>query len=309
MPAINIHICTPTNERTVELQQPEITIGRGDDSALGIKLDDSRVSRQHGRIWLTSEGYWYEDSNSTGGSKKNGSMVISPVQIFTGDIISVGESTLTIEKADIANNMPDLSELFDVQIQDRLHLHDDSFNPRRPSAKVKVIAQRAWEKSSLESTSEFTTNSFGNLVHIFEYEDQLNDCLLLAIEDIIRLFNPVERGAILLLDAGANELNLAAHYPLFEPAVSTSLIRKTIEEKKTLIWKADKSSFSSSSIKKLNIKMGLYSPLAFGPNQLGVICVDTTSPTADITSDDIELFMNITKVLSTLIYMKQLERA
>ena len=307
MAVINIHIRTPDNEWSVAFQQAEITIGRGVNFVPDIEIDDSTVSRQHGRIWLTADGYWYEDTNSTTGSKKNGSTIMGPVRIFTGDIISVGQSTLTIEQANIADDELDLNELFDVQIQNRFHLYEDSIKPAL--AKVKIIAQRAWEKTAPEPTSEFTPNFFGELVNKFEHEGQLNDCLALAVEDIVRLFNPVERGTILLLDTTGSELNVAANYPLSEPAISTSLVRKTIQERKAFIWKADQTSFSSSSIKKLRIKMGLYSPLAFGPNQLGVICADTTSSTVDISSDDLELFMNVTQVLSALIYAKQLERA
>jgi hypothetical protein len=307
MSAINFRIRTPENEWSVAFQQPTITIGRGDEDTLDLQIADAMVSRQHGEIWLTADGYWYKDNNSTSGSKKNGSLIMGPVRVFTGDIISVGESTLTVSQADISDDELDLNELFDVQVQDRLNLHDDSISPRKPSAKVKIIAQRAWAKTNPEPASEFTPNFFGELVNIFEYGDQLNDCLGLAIEEIVRLFNPVERGTILMLDNTGRELNVVAHYPLFEPAISTSLVRKTIEEKKAFIWKADQSSFSSSSIKKLRIKMGLYSPLAFGPNQLGVICADTTSSTADIGKDDLELFMNITQVLSALIYARQLE--
>ena len=317
MSVINIHIHTPDNEWSVTFQQAQITIGRGVNFVPDIEIDDSTVSRQHGRIWLTADGYWYEDTNSTTGSKKNGSTIMGPVRIFTGDVISVGQSTLTIDQADIADDELDLNELFDVQVlgldplEDSpilklLHETEDSIKPAL--AKVKIIAQRAWEKTAPEPTSEFTPNFFGELVNKFEHEAQLNDCLALAIEDIVRLFNPVERGAILLLDTTGSELNVAANYPLSEPAISTSLVRKTIQEKKAFIWKADQSSFSSSSIKKLRIKMGLYSPLAFGPNQLGVICADTTSSTVDISSDDLELFMNVTQVLSALIYAKKLER-
>ena len=247
MSAINFRIRTPESEWSVAFKQPVITIGRGDDPDLDIQIADTMVSRQHGQIWLTADGYWYKDTNSTSGSKKNGSLIMGPVRVFTGDIISVGESTLTIAQADISDDELDLNELFDVQVHDRLHLHEDSISPRKPSAKVKIIAQRAWAKTNPEATSEFSSNFFGNLVNIFEYEDQLSSCLGLAIEEIVRLFNPVERGAILMLDTAGSELNVAAHYPLFEPAISTSLVRKTLEEKKAFIWKADQSSFSSSS--------------------------------------------------------------
>ena len=307
MADLKIHIRTPDDEWSVAFQQPEIIIGRGGDFEPDIQVPDATVSRYHGRIWLSAGGYWYEDTNSSYGSKKNGAMIMGTVRVFTGDIISVGESTLTIEQADIGDDDPNLNELFDVQIQDRLNLHQDSVNPKRPSAKVKIIAQR--DNANAEPATELSTNFFGNLVALFEYEDQLNDCLTLAIEDIVRLFNPVERGAVLLLDSSGSEISVVAHYPLFEPAISTSLIRKTIEQNKAFIWKADQSSFSSYSVKKLRIKTGLYAPLAFGPHQLGVVCADTTSSTVEITGGDLELFVNITQVLSALIYVKQMEQA
>ena len=70
---------------------------------------------------------------------------------------------------------------------------------------------------------------FGNLGKTFGFEE-LEDSLYLAIEDIVRKYNGAERGCILLFDAQENELVVRSHYPLFEPAVSATLARKTIED-------------------------------------------------------------------------------
>jgi hypothetical protein len=306
MASIKIQIRTPDEEWTVAFKQPEITIGRGENMGLDIQLADSTVSRQHGRIWLGADGFWFEDSNSTYGSKKNGAIIMGPVRIFTGDLLTVGETTLIIEQADIAE--VDLSELFDVHVQDRLHLANEAGAAKRPSAKIKIVAHQPWASAGEEAPEGLTHNFFGGLVNIFEYED-LNDGLFLAIEDIVRCFNSVERGVILLLDPTGQELHVAAHFPLYEPAMSTALVRKTIDEKRAFIWKADQSNFSSESIKKLGIKMGLYSPLAFGEQSLGVICAETTSSTSVISAQDLESFVNVTQVLSALIYAKQMELA
>jgi len=307
MASIKIQIRTPDEESTVAFKQPEITIGRGEDMGLDIQMADATVSRQHGRIWLGTDGYWFEDSNSTHGSKKNGAMVMGPVRVFTGDLLTVGECTLVIEEANIAE--VDLNELFDVHVQDRLHLANESGAEKPPSAKIKIVAHQHWASAGEEEAAEgLTHNFFGGLVNIFEYED-LNDGLFLAIEDIVQCFNAVERGVILLLDPSGKELHVTAHFPLYEPAMSTALVRKTIDEKKAFIWKADQSNFSSESIKKLRIKMGLYSPLAFGEQSLGVICAETASSTSVISAQDLESFVNVTQVLSALIYAKQMERA
>ncbi len=306
MASIKIQIRTPNEEWTVDFKQPEIAIGRGEDMALDIRLADETVSRQHGRIWLGADGYWFEDANSTHGSKKNGSMVMGPVRVFTGDLLTVGECTLTIERAVVAG--VDLDELFDVHVQDRLHLEDGAEKAKRASAKIKIVAHQPWASAEEAPTAGLTHHFFGGMVNVFEHED-LNDGLFLVIEDIVGCFNSVERGVILLLDESGQELFVAAHFPLYEPAMSTALVRKTIDEKRAFIWKADETEFSSASIKKLGIKMGLYSPLAFGDQSLGVICAETTSSTAVISAADLESFVNVTQVLSALIYAKQLEEA
>ena len=102
---------------------------------------------------------------------------------------------------------------------------------------------------------------------------------------------------------------MAAHYPLYEPAVSTTLASKTIEQQQAFIWNAEDDVASSVSTKKLNIKAGMYSPLVFGPSTLGLACVDSTSLRAEFTQKDLDLFVNINQVLSALIAAKKKEEA
>ena len=312
MSAIKITVRAPDKEWSVSFQQDEIFVGRGGDTPLDIQLPDPTVSRCHGRIWLSPDGYWYEDNNSTHGSKKNDTLMMGPVRIFSGDVLRIGESELTIEQADITEDDLDLDELFDVHVQDRLHLHNTPPAAQTPSAKIKVTGQRAYQTPLLDekerSDSGTHANFIGNLVTIFGYEN-LSDALFLAIQDIVGQFNAVERGCILLLDDSEKELVVAAHYPLFEPAVSTTLARKTMEEQNAFIWSAEDNMPSSASLKKLKIKTGMYSPLAFGPKKLGIASIDSTSLRAEFTQKDLDLFVNITQVLSALITAKKKEEA
>ena len=100
MSAIKILIQAPEKAWSVSFQQEEIFVGRGGDVPLDIQIPDPTVSRYHGRIWLSPDGYWYEDNNSTHGSKKNDALMMGPVRIFSGDVLRIGESDLTIELAD-----------------------------------------------------------------------------------------------------------------------------------------------------------------------------------------------------------------
>jgi hypothetical protein len=137
-------------------------------------------------------------------------------------------------------------ELFDVHLQNRLHLNQASPDRRKASGKIKVIGQKAY--SAQENQKEKYNNAvfFGNLAKTFGFEE-LEDSLYLAIEDIVGKYNGAERGCILLFDAQENELVVRSHYPLFEPGVSTTLARKTIEEQQAFIWESEKSFLPSAS--------------------------------------------------------------
>tara|TARA_B100001123_G_scaffold105380_1_gene122388 strand:- start:988 stop:1911 length:924 start_codon:yes stop_codon:yes gene_type:complete len=307
MSAIKISVQAPEKDWVVSSQKEEILIGRGGDVPVDIQIPDPTVTRCHGRIWLSSDGYWYEDNNSTHGSQKNDAHLIGPVRIFSGDILKIGESALTIEQADASEGNLNLNELFDVHLQDRLHLDKTGENQGAASTRIKVIGQKAYQEDEKPDT-EIPSRIFGGLVNIFGYEG-LNDALCLAIEDIVGQFKTGERGCILLLENSGTELVVAANYPLFEPAFSTSLANKTIEQQRAFIWSAEEGTFSSASLKKLNIKAGMYSPLVFGPNPLGLICIDSTSIRAEFNQKDLNLFVNVSQVLSALIAAKKKEEA
>ena len=304
MSSIKISVRAPDTEWTASFEQAEIQIGRGGDLPLDIKISDPTVSRCHGRIWISADGFWFEDNNSTHGSKKNESMVMGPVRIFSGDILEVGSSLLIIDQADITEQDSGVVELFDVHLQNRIQLDQASQDKRRASGKIKVIGQKAY--AAQENQKEKYNNAvfFGNLAKTFGFEE-LEDSLYLTIEDIVGKFDAAERGCILLFDTQENELVVRSHYPLFEPAVSTTLARKTIEEQQAFIWESEKSFLPSASQKTLNIKTGMYSPLTFGPQTLGVITVDTTSSLGEFSRIDLDLLINVSQVLSGLIYAKQ----
>ena len=74
-----------------ELSQELVSIGRrqGND----IALDDRNVSRQHAQIKREGDAFIIEDLKSTGGTEVNGKK-ISSQQIYTGDVIKIGDFEL-----------------------------------------------------------------------------------------------------------------------------------------------------------------------------------------------------------------------
>ena len=307
MSSIKINVLSPDKDWSATFQQNEIWVGRGGDRPVDIKIPDPTVSRCHCRIWLAPDGYWFEDNNSTHGSKKSESLLMGPIRIFSGDQIKIGESVLSIEQADITESDLDLGGLFDVHIQDRLNLQAPPPTEQVPGAKIRVIGQQPVAKSTKVKAKKSThadAEFMGRLANIFGFEE-LHDALFLSIEDIVAIFGNNHRGCILLVDSQTNELVVRSHYPLYEPAVSTTLARQTMTTQQAFIWEADHSEISSASLKRLNIRCGMYAPLTFGSQSIGMISVDSTSIRAEFTQEDLCLFSSITQVLGGLITAKQ----
>lgn len=300
MPSISLSIKSPNVDWSATFEETEILIGRGGENHIHLKLPDPMVSRMHGRLWLRPDGFWYEDTNSTHGSQLNDDPLKEPTRVHTGDVLMLGESKLSIERADISDDDLDLDELFDVHIRDRVLLSGDGGGNPKPCGQIKVLAQQSSTTTATKSATKIATDFFGKMANDISSKE-LNEGLPLVIEDIVSLLDQVERSVILLTEPSGQELVAASYYPAHEPAISTTLIKKTLDEKKAFIWESHQNPVMSASAKRLKIKAGLYSPLTFGSHHIGVLCADSTSPSAHFTEEDLSLFISISQVLSALI--------
>lgn len=84
----------PSRERHLLTPDQALTIGR--HSECDIVLKDSQVSRHHGRLVRTDEGWHYADLGSRNGSELNGRPCTDAV-LSTGDTLMIGGSPLTFQ--------------------------------------------------------------------------------------------------------------------------------------------------------------------------------------------------------------------
>jgi len=329
VPCLRLNVQTENHQETVEFDRDEILIGRSADGDVpGLILPDESVSRKHARIWRALDGYWIEDLGSTHGTKKKGVPLMGSERVFAGDYFELGDSVLTIEQADITESDANLDELFDVHMSGGFGVGDECADSN-PAAQIRIVAHEevftpqagtgtdehpgelgnwSWlnDEKSQVATHLNPTSVYGQLTEIFAYEDSLQGSLEIAIKSIVKIMEQVERGAVLLLDDNRTKLEFCANYPAFEPAFSSTLALSALTTGKAFIWKTDSGGVTSASIKRLNIKYGLYAPLAYGSNQLGILCVDSTSSKTRFTEDDLSFFISLSQVLGALIQLKQL---
>ncbi len=81
-------------ERSIEVDGRPLTVGRAPDN--GLVIDDTRVSRHHGRLLARHGALVYADLDSTNGSRVNG-VRVDEIALGVGDRILVGDTVLVVE--------------------------------------------------------------------------------------------------------------------------------------------------------------------------------------------------------------------
>ncbi len=88
---------TPPASYAIEAR--ETLIGR--DPVCAIRLDDVFVSRRHARLLLRDHELHLEDLESANGTRRNGDLVETRVQVRPGDILEFGPSLCRLESGEV----------------------------------------------------------------------------------------------------------------------------------------------------------------------------------------------------------------
>ncbi|HAB16527.1 MAG TPA: hypothetical protein DCE44_08760, partial [Verrucomicrobiales bacterium] len=102
------------------------------------------------------------------------------------------------------------------------------------------------------------------------------------------------RGTILLREREEPfGLRLAAYVSDGPPAVSETLARRAMDTRSGFLWQRSADTTAGASILELRIESGLYAPLVWQQQALGVICVDNPETAAAFTEDELRLLLLI----------------
>ena len=219
MPEIAIQTAGGTRER-YPLAKPRVTIGRSRES--DIFLPDQWLSRHHAAIEDRGEGFWVNDLNSKNGTLLNGEPVREWRRLRPGDVITLGEHTLTFcaEPADEEEEErePEGTRVFSVKELSAISTRP-AIDPGELQRQNRVLGILSKAASEL-------------VVHrpLGELFDLVLGLLLEAVA--------AERGAILLLDGSPPHPAIKASRsrtgdPLTR--VSRSIARRAMEERVSLL--------------------------------------------------------------------------
>ncbi len=144
-------------EQKIPLDKPEISIGRFE--SCDVVLADSNVSRSHARILMDSKGIEIEDLGSKNFTFVNGE-AIQRHRIQKGDVITIGESSLTLEE-----------QTEEAVVAFKLSAEDLDIIERISPEGMTLLSPEAY----LEKGKQSLHSDLGRLVQMYSFSQRVNE--------------------------------------------------------------------------------------------------------------------------------------
>ncbi len=269
-------------ERRFELQGNSAIIGRGRED-LVVEIDlvwDARVSRPHARVWREGDELWIEDLQSKRGTVVDGVELRGrSTRLGPGTIVTVGDTQLTVEmEVPAKESKPDAFQATEAPVE----IVPDSNAALNPADALVPAAKSTDLEQRLAQLCEIPI--------LIAAEPRFDRRLQLVVDELVSLIPGAARGALLLTDPATDKLLLSASAPAGQAAVSLRLARRALETREAFIWhEADEPGVAHPSVLRHRIATGMYAPVRWGDEVLGVLCADHPDRAARFAPGDLAL--------------------
>ena len=261
---------------------------------------DMLVSRPHAQIGIAQGHYWIEDPKSSRGTKVDDEEIRGrgKIPLTAESCIRMGDTTLFVEPLSVVDDAT-ISPILPAKEPPALRAAAGSdVAPPVPLVKSAPLGDGMDVPfASPESQASRQQRLLYELLLQFGVDAPFDRLLQLAVERLVAALPAfggflaivalpaAERGALLLKEPATGEWLLKAHFPLGQPAVSTTLAEHALRCGGGFIWQRGK----DLEISVPEIASGIYAPLAWRGDAFGVVCVDNCNSSKEFGDVDLEL--------------------
>lgn len=265
-------------DTTFERDAASIILGRPRTGSLPPDVDlspDRTVSRPHARLFLQGSDWYLEDLNSTHGTQLNGREIggAGPQLVKAGDTFQCGE---TVVRPEISRSVAEAH-------------HEDS------EIAASLPAEGEPGFTGLPEEGARQLGLIYDLLLRCSETDNLDDILREIVGRVVDVMPNARRAVLLLQPKESDALLLAGFRGTGGPAVSETLARRAMSEKRGLLWRGeaeDSASPAGASIARFTISSALVAPLLCRGEALGVLCLDNPEG-AHFSTEDLRVLMII----------------
>ncbi len=283
-------------DNVCELPLERVVIGRpGGESPPDLDLSpDPSVSRQHAVLEVKSGSCWLRDLDSRYGTFLN-----------DRDLRGAGECLVRPE---------DTIRIGNTKLRAQLCAEEEDA-PAAAAELPSLTVVRAMETTrnyftTAQATPTSTEQQMAFLLALpLEFAARKDSDSLLSeiVGHLVKAIPKAQRGALLLRDRRQDRLLLNSFVSQAEPAVSETLARRAMNERRGFIWHSGNVEDLSQSIRELAIVNGMYAPLVWQEKVFGVICVDTPVAGDSFSEGDLAFLLAIAQQTAMSLARQELE--
>ena len=291
-------------EKTWQTDNAEVVFGRTKEKAAEIfdLSPDQKVSRVHGRIWHERGSYWVEDLGSTHGIRLNGEelLVGKRYRLAADDAVEVGETRLRVDSTSDSTTTSD--EVVDLAQKrtNYLQIGTALVPPSMESDSDVAIGANINAESMNAVKVQGVTEELGKRLKIvwdlplqFAGKTELEYLLREIVDRLAEVVPTAESWALVLRDRKSDRLLLKAYHASGPCSISETLARKAVEKRQAFIWRRSKAGDLQGTLLESPISAGIYAPLLWHDEVLGVLCADAHKSDTVFTQDDLDLMVMV----------------
>jgi len=261
-----------------------VSIGSGEGN--DIRIEEEAVSDRHCLVELADGRYVAKDLDSHSGTFVNG-IPVKERAIASGDEVAIGNTVFLF-----SGEAPRQAESSDVELE-------ETAARRAQVQQIRYEELTFLRPESLAAlpASERMARNLSVLLRISTGIGGMRDAELLTWTLLGMVFDviPAERGAILLMEEGTQEIHSHTAWdrvqgPDHAVQVSQGILRRVMEERISILENAGNVEGAAGENRAQSI---LCAPLAAGERQLGVLYLDTVNPSTRFSEEDLELLSAI----------------
>ena len=264
--------------RTQQVDVGAHLIGR--DPACSLVLGSPDVSRQHARLTFAETTFLVEDLGSTSGTAVNGGWLSSPKRFSYPQTVEFGSVVVRVRSTRTGDTGPVPVEPGEEHIS--ISLTMDATERRTP-----IIGVTDKAKERLDMLYQLPLE--------LAAEEDLRNLYRRILSRVVDLIPGAKRGALLTVDPGTEKLLLRASIPEDSPPITRTLIKRVASTQQGFIWGDDNmpGMERSESIISLGIRTGMYVPLLWKGQTLGVLCVDNPRHRHAFREEDLQFLISV----------------
>jgi len=283
------------------LERDDFIIGRlAGEFAPPVQLNlDKRVAAKHARVWKQNGCWWVEDLSGAAGTFVADQRVAGVQSVDPGAGLRLGNSRVAWQEVAAAPGQePGLAG--GASLPNLLTDDDGSQFLIQSSMKAQADAPMFFDTS--REDSQLRIAQLLELPLLMAGEQDLNLICRKVLDRVVNLILGAERGAFLVYDPDTNKLALRAGIPEENPPISRTLIKKAAQDGSGFIWNAGESEVdASASMKQHAIAAGMYAPLMWRGDVMGVLCVDNPHRTDAFQDEDLRFLMAVAHYASAAV--------